>query len=460
MRNLRFLLAVSLAAALPSLTACDASSGNAGTPADTADGAADAIEPLDTTADVPADTVQPTGPILDHPGTQSHVCVLDKKDAVPFLGMSAGGTVAAGADGFLVTQCRQSGFGGDGVEGGVFGHWAGVTGKTSEPFAIGASDGGYDSDCQSASTGDTVTVVWARALGGGGAQVHAARVNATGQVVLGPLAVPGVADPNGPRVYQLIAKGEQALLLWGTNDKVKATLLGADLKPVGGSSDLPPAWSYNLRGAKTSTGFLVAWDQSSDLGWTEVWAVATDDSGKPVGSAWRISTTATAKLSTSLGDLVPFGDGFMVALTVRTTLPGTGGGFGEGSSASVTALQRLGTDGKPVGVPREVQTAVADFEHVDPALEVVGDDVVLTWAFGSVIYICGGCVGDHDLRFVRLHGADLSTASNVLELPRTGINGLKRPELAAQSDRLAVTYDIDFHAMTKSGAALLTCGAK
>jgi hypothetical protein len=61
---------------------------------------------------------------------------------------------------------------------------------------------------------------------------------------------------------------------------------------------------------------------------------------------------------------------------------------------------------------------------------------------------------------VRLHGSDLTTASEVATLPRAGINGLKRPELAVQGEEFAVTYDIDFHAMSGAGAALLRCEPK
>lgn len=454
---------MALAAAATLAAACTAETPNPA-PLDAADGADTAGDSSvdsagDTSADTSADTTAPTQPLLDQPGAQTHVCALLQKDAATLEGYSSGATMAALADGFVVAQCRNGFMPGD-APGGVHGYWAGATGKpaTSFPIAAISANDGWVSDCQSASAGGTLTVGWNQAAGNGG-QLHVARVSADGKVAQGPLAVPGVTD-NSPRLYQLIPAGDKTLAIWGTNDTVKTTLLGADLKPIGAASSLPPPWSYNLRGVVNSNGFVIAWDQSSDSGLTEVWAVQTDATGKPTGSAWRVSAAATAKLSTSLGDVVPLGDGFLMAMTLRKTMAGSGGGFGQGSLAQVTALQRLDGAGKPVGPMREVQATKADFECVDPALKVVGADVVLTWAFGKVIYICGGCIGDHDLRFVRLHGADLSTASNVLELPKVGINGLKRPELAAQGDRLGVTYDIDFHAMTKSGAALLQCAVK
>lgn len=426
-------------------------------PADAADGAAETTG--ETSGDTQGDTAAPMGPLLDQPGAQTHACKLLQKDAVSLEGYSSGATMAALADGFVVAQCRNAGFGGEATSG-VFGYWAGATGKPGSAFPIAAlkPNDGWVSDCQSASAGGSWTVAWTQAANLGG-QVYSARVSADGKVSVGPIAVPGTAD-NSPRVYQLIPSGDNTLVIWGTSDTVKTTLLGPDLKPIAAASSLPPAWSYNLRGVLNSNGFVIFWDQSSDSGWTEVWAVQTDAGGKPSGSPWRVSAPATAKLSTSLGDVVPLADGFLAAMTLRKTVPGSGGGFGQGSMAQVTALQRLDGGGKLLGPLQEVQPTKADFESVDPALKVVGPDVVLTWAQGKVIYICGGCIGDHDLRFVRLHGAELSTASNVLDLPKTGINGLKRPELAAQGDRLGVIYDIDFHAMTKSGAALLQCTAK
>jgi hypothetical protein len=116
--------------------------------------------------------------------------------------------------------------------------------------------------------------------------------------------------------------------------------------------------------------------------------------------------------------------------------------------------------GKPLGPSFDLQPPLHDQENADPAWVDLGDDVGLVWSRGSEIYICSGCVPDHELNFVVLDGTTLSPKSSVLRVTNPGSRGgLLQARLSRLGPDLLLLAERTFHTSSEALSAVLRCEA-
>lgn len=187
---------------------------------------------------------------------------------------------------------------------------------------------------------------------------------------------------------------------------------------------------------------------------TEVHFVTLDVDGTPRHEATRISAPGEpGRSSFTFGGrrgIVPVGDGVWVAYIENTADDETQLGSREIVIAVVDAegnadlhrLQDLG-DGEESRVPLFVP---------------YDDHVGLMWTTGHIIWICAGCISDHDAHFVLLDAQDLVPASNVATHLHVD-NGLTRPWVGELGENLLTTSSLDFHAVSIAASGAMRCEA-
>lgn len=420
-------------------------------------------------ADAKTATITPDVlPLLERTSELGWDCT---RSSVDYGDSFSNGRAVTGTDsGFMIASCEAGDWGKP--EAGV--HLVpvgadGVVGESSQ-FSQGAQSTG---DCQVAALGDGVAVAWREYAGADASEaIRWSSVDSLGAVIDGPTDL-FVHEAGGYpfQLHRLIEAGDATGWLWSEPTGLRFQLADDKGTPQGTSSLLAAGYHVQPRGVRTPDGFLFTWTHDSGEG-NEVFALATDHSGAPLGPPARFARATTEALWTSNGDLVALSDGsYLAAVSERVKrgeYPPSGDGWitdawstwPDGSLESTVLLQRLDSTGTPVGPLERLQIGVPHIENVDPSLAMVGDDVALTWSTGRVIYICGGCIRDNSLQLVLLDGTDLRPTSPVVDVPPDGVNGLYQPHLAASGSALAVTFGQDFHATTRTGWAHFGCAAR
>lgn len=123
-------------------------------------------------------------------------------------------------------------------------------------------------------------------------------------------------------------------------------------------------------------------------------------------------------------------------------------------------LARLDASGRRQGGVLRLQDPTLHRDHEEPELFWHGDLIALSWSHGERIYICGGCIPDHDVQLVLLDPADLGPVSNVAVLdhgPVTG--GLLYRRSASLGEQVLVATSIVFHVHREPGLAAFRCAA-
>jgi hypothetical protein len=209
-------------------------------------------------------------------------------------------------------------------------------------------------------------------------------------------------------------------------------------------------------------GYALAW-RTAVSGRAEIAFQRLDASGAARG-ARRILTTSAANETVGAGAgfdrarvaLLAVDGGFVAAWT---SIRSSGAGF-EGVSVAVM-LARLGPDGALVGEPAPLRAGELDVDEVEPGLTAFADGVVaVTWARGTHIYICGGCIPDHRIDLVLVDAATLSPVSGVATIERERTGGLLRRQVAVLGDTLLTTFGITFHVHEEPGSASFRCVAR
>jgi hypothetical protein len=98
-----------------------------------------------------------------------------------------------------------------------------------------------------------------------------------------------------------------------------------------------------------------------------------------------------------------------------------------------------------------------DVDQVEPSLVQWDEDTVaLLWAKGSHIYICAGCVPDHDISMMLIDPTTLTPRSNIVQVsPEMG--GLLGRTHAVSGADLLLTVGIQFHVHFEPGFAAFHC---
>jgi hypothetical protein len=206
-------------------------------------------------------------------------------------------------------------------------------------------------------------------------------------------------------------------------------------------------------------GYAIVW-RTPVSGRAEIAFQRLDASGAARGTKRILTTSATdetvgggAGFDRARLALLPTRGGFVAAWT---SLRSSGAGF-EGVSVAVM-LARLGPDGALVGEPAPLRAGELDVDEVEPGLTAFADGVVaVTWARGTHIYICGGCIPDHRIDLVLVDAATLSPVSAVATIERERTGGLLRRQVAVLGDTLLTTFGITFHVHEEPGSASFRC---
>lgn len=113
-------------------------------------------------------------------------------------------------------------------------------------------------------------------------------------------------------------------------------------------------------------------------------------------------------------------------------------------------------DDQGAGATYQLAAAVAGKRDLDPTLFALGDTVGLMWTTGTIIFVCGGCIADDDVKLVLIDPTAVAPASEVVTHAHL-TNGLVRPKTAVLGPQIVHTADVDFHALTKPAVGMTTC---
>lgn len=323
----------------------------------------------------------------------------------------------------------------------------------------------YASQASLARVGDALGVVWLRQDGGGGAEIMFARVAAADLTVEVPATALAVEGASYGALPQLAAGAQGWGLVAGVTDPVGAVLRYWPLA-IDGTLGAPVILA---RGAGDAFGFAASLLREAD-GWAAVWAQGTWDAGEVWfarfdedglrGEARRISQPA-GDVSSSLGYTA---GGALVAVGGRTfatfTETRTRGGFPDQATSVIARIARIDDDGVAL---HALQDHVVDKTVTTPQLVAYGGQLAVVYTYGTVIYICAGCITDYDVHLALLDPATLApvAAEVVLRHDLDGArNGLTNPRVAPLGDGLLVSASLDFHALSYPATGAFTCGPR
>ncbi len=136
------------------------------------------------------------------------------------------------------------------------------------------------------------------------------------------------------------------------------------------------------------------------------------------------------------------------------------GGSNAGTAFGGIRLGRLDQNGILQEAPIWVRAPEFDIDEVEPRLHRVGNKVALTWGRGSHIYICAGCVPDHQVNLVWLDPVRLVPLSQVARIsPPDGVRGggiLRRAEGLA-GEHLVFGAGLTFHVHAEPATGAFRC---
>jgi hypothetical protein len=131
---------------------------------------------------------------------------------------------------------------------------------------------------------------------------------------------------------------------------------------------------------------------------------------------------------------------------------------GDGDVAGTIRVGWFDQRGNPVGETHRLQVPVEDQRALEPRWLDFGDDVALSWAKGSVTYLCAGCYPDDHVEFVILDGESLRPVSNVVSVENQVTNGgLRFPRTARFESNILLVPSVTYHTHEEGGSATLAC---
>jgi hypothetical protein len=153
--------------------------------------------------------------------------------------------------------------------------------------------------------------------------------------------------------------------------------------------------------------------------------------------------------------LLAHGDAFLAAWVEA-------GGFGEEDAYTAVRLARLDASGALLGTPSWVRAPEADITEAEPRLSwFAPGKAALTWAHGTMIYICAGCTPDHRVDLLVFDPDRLVPLGEVATLPppptRFRTAGLLRRAEAWVGDELRMALGLTFHLHSEPVTAVMRC---
>jgi hypothetical protein len=167
------------------------------------------------------------------------------------------------------------------------------------------------------------------------------------------------------------------------------------------------------------------------------------DSADRGGAGGSFAAGRVAMLKNATGFLVAWSEGSFGDFETQT------------GAYSVVRLARMDTDGALLEHAL-VRARIDNVEQLEPELVMFRSSVALSWARGSVIYVCGGCIPDHSIEMVLIDPDELVPVSNVVKVdPNAG--GLLRRSVAVSGNAILTTFEITFHVTADPGFASFGC---
>lgn len=403
--------------------------------------------------------VDPGGPLLDRPAGTKYGCSVSRPVArlnVPWASFSLV-PGAAGAELAVVVADRNDpdpNAPGNSVTLSTLD----LDGTLGTPRVVRAPTRQYLAGVAAASDGEKATIVWIEASPDYTSySLNSLQMNAAGAVVTpgSVLATLGRADQP-----TLVRAGSGYALLWVDGTQSSAKLSFGLLDESGKLTGTPAVLAqgpYLGAGSIAPIGdhFIVSYAdyQQRDSGLVSRLLVVGSD-GRASGEPIVLESSAATGFAGTLPNLLVRGEQVLAAWSIVT-----GDNSYETEDAATTIrLARFDDKGERQGLMYDLQAPVEDRESVQPFWVEVGDDVGLLWAEGSIIYICGGCVPDHSLKFVVLDGENFTPRSNVVQLANTlPSGGLLSPAAARTGDELLVVSSVTYHTSAEGASGAIRC---
>ncbi len=305
--------------------------------------------------------------------------------------------------------------------------------------------------------GDLVTI-WTET--GDGERLVFARVNTGLELVEGPTEIDGTASPNASIATAISTPDGIAMLyggLVGTEMELRFVMLGEDGAPTSEPvviTNLGESYGASASAALTNDGAIAVTYSAGTLE-SSVYFVVLDADGTPRFEPRRISRkasdTSSSRLSfTPRNNLIAVGDAVLVAYMEEN--------LDYVTSTGHVLVRIAEVDAEGNAALHALQAPVEGQEDMYPTFVSFEDRVGLAWTTGSIIWICGGCIGDHDMHFVLLDPQTLVPSSEVAtHLHMT--NGAITPLLAVDGEDIATAANLDFHASTLGATGAMRCVA-
>jgi hypothetical protein len=256
----------------------------------------------------------------------------------------------------------------------------------------------------------------------------------------------------------LVAKENGHAIVWVSGEKTANELMFASIGTDGASSQpksIAKSCDLNLgEMVRFKEGFALTFERrtSYETGF-ETWMVIMNAEGTPIGDPIRLNGDIPFPgWNGTQSSLIARRDELLVAWSV------TEGDDMMSSAATTLHVARFDAAGTLVSQVYELQAPVTDRELINPAWIDLGDDVGLLWSEGSIIYICGGCIPDNQIRFVVLDGDDLAPKSDVVTLVNESSEvGLMAPAAARQGDDVIIVASIQHHVWAEGASGTVSC---
>ena len=312
-----------------------------------------------------------------------------------------------------------------------------------------------------ATTADTgIAVVWT--VPGVSEVLRFAVVGDDQQFVVEPTDVPETA---GAHVIAstLVPTGAGGFALFygvsdnGGNTDLHRLMLNGSGNAIGNEvtiAAIGPTWgAAPASGVPTAGGGQALAYSAGGFEGNEVFFVALDDVGTPRFAPSRISREASDGWSSDFGgtsrrNVIAIGDDYWVTYS-------EGQRNNEGMEDHATVALAV-VDHEGDAEVHTLQAPVDGIEHRWPSFIKIDDRPALTWTSGTIIWICAGCISDHDLNFVVLDPDLLVPASDVVT-QQTMSNGIIAPLLAMHGPDILTAGSLDYHASTLAATGGLQC---
>jgi hypothetical protein len=302
--------------------------------------------------------------------------------------------------------------------------------------------------------GTDLVVVWRNLQAGG---LSFARISSTLELVAGPTLIEGgLAGDISPS--SLLPTETGFALLYGEDlgsaTNLRFVNLDADGQPMGASvlvAELGEQYAAPASMTPTGDGGYAVTFVAGDSYEGEVSFVLLDADGSSRFPAKRISLPSTPGHFASFSyrprrNIAKVGTSYWVAYA-ETSLA-----YPEGSTIIRVAV----VDDEGNAALHALEAPVDQVENRSPTFVDLEDGLGLAWTTGSVIWECGGCITDYDMRFVVLDREALAPASTVVTHLHQA-NGILAPIVAVRGPDLPTAANLDFHASTLPATGAMRC---